>query len=169
MYLSAFTHRGERYRSTELTRHDTTAPPPHRAAAARLHRLLVLNEARVVLDAGARVEDKRDDEAVKTENLGENEDKDHADVEAGLLGRAADTGVTDDADGEAGGETGKTDGQAGAELDEAGVQGHGGLEATGDEDGDDEAVLRVSGHEHERSECEWARGNERGSARMCCG
>lgn len=48
----------------------------------------------------------------------------HADEETRLLRGAAHTCVTDDADGEASGETGQADGETGAELDEAGVQAH---------------------------------------------
>jgi hypothetical protein len=92
-------------------------------------------------DGRLGVEDKRDNEAVETENFGENEDKDHTDVQAGLLGSTAYTGVTDDTDGKAGGETGETDRETGAELDETCVQGHRRLEVTRDEDGHDEAVL----------------------------
>ncbi len=49
----------------------------------------------------------------------------HSNEEPGLLGSAPNPGVTDNTDGETGGETGETDGQTGTELDEAGVQRHG--------------------------------------------
>lgn len=91
------------------------------------------------------VHDERDDEAVQTQDFGENEDEDlrasfssaregrrtgtdHADVEPGLLGGAAHARVADDADCEARCETGETDGEAGAEVDEAGVERHYGLD-----------------------------------------
>lgn len=51
---------------------------------------------------------------------------DHSDEKPGLLSGTPDTGVTDDTNGETGGETGKTDRETGTELDEAGVEGHGG-------------------------------------------
>jgi hypothetical protein len=65
----------------------------------------------------------------------------HTDEESSLLSGTPDTGVTDDADSESGGETGKTDGQTRTELDEAGVEGHGRGKVTGDQDGHDETVL----------------------------
>lgn len=46
------------------------------------------------------------------------ENQNHADEETGLLGGASDTGVADDADGEASSETSKTDRETGAELNE---------------------------------------------------
>ena len=70
---------------------------------------------------------------------------DHSDEESTLLGGTSDTGVTDDSDSKAGGETGETDRQTGAELDETSVQGHRGGEVTRDQDRDDETVLDVSG------------------------
>ena len=66
--------------------------------------------------ARSRGEDERDDETVETQDFSEDEDQDHADVEARLLGSAADTGVADDADSEAGSETRETDAQASAQV-----------------------------------------------------
>lgn len=74
-------------------------------------------------------ENEGDDETVQTEGLSENENEDHAYEEARLLGDGADTGITDDADGHAGGKTGKTDRKARGEMGEAlehGVRGIGG-------------------------------------------
>lgn len=106
-----------------------------------------------VVGARVGVEDKSDDQAVQTQDLGENEDKDlglvsshesrlvgcglwvvglttmvqthHSDEKPGLLGGTPDTGVTDDTNGETSGETGETDGKTGTELDETSVEGHG--------------------------------------------
>lgn len=64
----------------------------------------------------------------------------HADKDPGLLGDATDAGVTDDADGEPGGQAGQPDRETCAELNEARVQSHGRLEVTRDENRDDEAV-----------------------------
>jgi hypothetical protein len=61
---------------------------------------------------------------VKPENLGEDEDEDHADEQARLLRGPAHAGVADDADREAGRKTREADGQAGAELDEAREERH---------------------------------------------
>lgn len=48
-----------------------------------------------------------DDQTVETQYLGEDEDQDHADEESGLLSGSPDTGITDDANSESGGQTGK--------------------------------------------------------------
>lgn len=58
----------------------------------------------------------------RTQDFGENEDKNHSNVETGLLSSAPDTSISDDSDGEARGEPGKTDGKTSAELDEGGVK-----------------------------------------------
>lgn len=92
----------------------------------------------IVLRTG--VEDKSDDETVKTQNFGENEDQNHTNEETGLLGGTTDTSVTDNADGETSGETGETDRETGAELNETGVERHGALDVTRDEHTDDETV-----------------------------
>lgn len=68
-----------------------------------------------------RVHVDGDDQAVQTQHLGENQDQDHADEQTGLLGGTAHTGVTNDANGEAGGEAGKADRQTGAQMEEATV------------------------------------------------
>ena len=96
--------------------------------------------------AGLGVEDQCDDQAVQTQHLGENENENHADEQPGLLGggargetqarprqrtsprgaaasaylrRAAHTRVADNADGEAGRQTGEADRETGAHVDEA--------------------------------------------------
>ena len=48
----------------------------------------------------------------------------HADEETGLLCSTANTGITNDTDGEACSKTSKTDGETGTELNEALVQRH---------------------------------------------
>lgn len=87
----------------------------------------------------------------------------HADKDATLLRDTPDTGIADDADGEACAETGESDREACAELDEAGVERHGGLKATRDEDRHDEAVdLRArSGGEAVRIGVRGGRGAEK--------
>ncbi len=57
-----------------------------------------------------------------TQDFGENEDKNHADEQPGLLGSSSHTSVTDDSNGKSGSHTRKTDGQTGAELDEVGEE-----------------------------------------------
>ena len=46
------------------------------------------------------VHEQGNDQTVKTQHFGENENQDHADEETRLLGRAADACIADDADGE---------------------------------------------------------------------
>lgn len=77
---------------------------------------------------------------IRTQDFGENEDKNHADEESGLLCGTTDTGVTNNTNSETGGKTGETDGKASAELDETGEQRLVLLEVVGDEDGNDETV-----------------------------
>ena len=72
--------------------------------------------ARHVATLGA--ENERNDETVQTENLGENEDENHADEELGLLAGTPDTTVANNADGVARGETRDADGEARAEVEE---------------------------------------------------
>ena len=71
--------------------------------------------------AGGSVENNGNNHAVQTQHLGENENQHHADEEAGLLCGAADTRVTDNADGEASSQTSETDRETRAEIKEAPV------------------------------------------------
>ena len=75
-----------------------------------------------------------------TKDFGENEDKNHADEESGLLGGTTDTGVTNNTDGETSGKTSKTDGETGTELDETSEQRLLLSKLVGDQDGNDETV-----------------------------
>lgn len=61
-----------------------------------------------------RVQVDGDDQTVQTQDFGENEDQNHTDKQSGLLGGTADTGVTDDADGETGGQTREADSKTSA-------------------------------------------------------
>lgn len=56
-----------------------------------------------------RVQVDGDDQTVQTQDFGENEDQNHTDKQSGLLGGTTDTGVTDNADGETGGQTREAD------------------------------------------------------------
>jgi hypothetical protein len=86
------------------------------------------------------VHEQGNNETVKTQDFGENEDKNHSDEESGLLCGSADTSIADDSDGETSSHTRETDGETGAELDEVGEEGRVLLQAVGDEDRHDEAV-----------------------------
>jgi hypothetical protein len=66
---------------------------------------------------------KGDDEAIEGERFGENEDEDHDDEELGLLGRSANTSVTDDADTNTGSKARETVGQARREMSKAKIVG----------------------------------------------
>lgn len=94
------------------------------------------------------------EQAKRTQDFGENENEDHADEQTRLLGRSAHASVPDDADGEAGSQTGKTDGQSGAQLDEARVQRKLLLQAVRDEDRHYEAVdADDTGHDNRYNVC----------------
>lgn len=66
-----------------------------------------------------RVQVDGHNQTVQTQHFGENQDQNHADKQARLLGSAADASITDNADGKAGGEAGETDRQTSAQMDEA--------------------------------------------------
>lgn len=86
------------------------------------------------------VHQQGDDESVKTQDFGENEDENHADEETGLLSGASDASVTNNADGESGSQTRKADGQTSSELDEAGEESFFLGKVVRDQDRHDQAV-----------------------------
>lgn len=93
------------------------------------------------VERGLGVHEKRDDQAVETQNFGENENQDHADEKSWLLSSSTDTSVTDDTNGETGGQTSEADGETGTELDETSEETVVLLlKVVGNQDGDDEAV-----------------------------
>ena len=109
---------------------------------AKLH-LRGVRAAQVgALLGGGGGNDETDNETVKSKRFRENEDKNHTDVELGLLGVGADTGVTDDANGETGGEGGHTDGETSAKMGVSGVGrvDRGGIQLTVDDDGGNQTV-----------------------------
>ena len=59
-----------------------------------------------------RLEDERDNEAVKTQSLGENEDEDHSDIHTLLLGNGADTSISHNTNSKPSGKTGKSNRKA---------------------------------------------------------
>jgi len=89
---------------------------------------------------GLGVHEKGNNQAVKTQDFGENENQNHADEETGLLSSSTDTGVTNDTNGETSSETSETDRQTSTELDETSVEGHLLGKTIGDEHGHDETV-----------------------------
>jgi len=86
------------------------------------------------------VHEQGNNETVKTQDFGENENQDHSDEQPGLLGGSSHTGVTDNTNGETSSHTRKTNRETGTELDEAGEEGSLLLQTVGDQDGDDETV-----------------------------
>lgn len=66
-----------------------------------------------------RVQVDGDDQTVQTQDFSENEDQNHTDEQSWLLGSTTDTGITDDTDGETGGQTGESYSQTSTEMDEA--------------------------------------------------
>jgi len=86
------------------------------------------------------VHEQGNNETVKTQDFGENENQDHSDEQPGLLGGSSHTGVTNNTNGETSSHTRKTNRETGTELDEAGEEGGLLLQTVGDQDGDDETV-----------------------------
>jgi hypothetical protein len=93
-----------------------------------------------VLSASLGVHEQGNNETVKTQDFGENENQNHSDEQPGLLGSSAHTSITDNSDGKASSHTRETDGETSTELDEVGVERRVLLEAVGDQDGHDETV-----------------------------
>lgn len=65
-----------------------------------------------------RGEDEGDDKPVETQDLGEDQDEDHAHEEPRLLSRAPHAGVAHDADGEAGRQPAEAHAESSAEVEE---------------------------------------------------
>jgi len=86
------------------------------------------------------VHEQGNNETVKTQDFGENENQNHSDEQPGLLGGSSHTGVTNNTNGETSSHTRKTNRETGTELDEAGEEGCLLLQTVGDQDGDDETV-----------------------------
>ena len=57
------------------------------------------------------------DESVQSQGFTKNENKDHSDVQAGLLGRGAHTGITDDSNAHASSKTSKATSETSTEID----------------------------------------------------
>jgi hypothetical protein len=75
-----------------------------------------------VLAGSLGVHEQGNNETVKTQDLGENENQNHSDEQPGLLGSSSHTSVTDDSDGKTSSHTRETDGETSTELDEVGVE-----------------------------------------------
>jgi len=87
------------------------------------------------------VHQESNDQTVKTQDFGENENKNHADEEPRLLSSTTDTSITNNTNSETSSKTGETDGETSTELDEASVKSVLVLlEGIGNQDGDDETV-----------------------------
>jgi len=89
---------------------------------------------------GLGVHDEGNDKSVKTQDLSENEDQDHADEQTWLLSGSSYTCITDDTNSETGSKTRETDTKTCTKLHKAGVEGHVDSETTGNQDGYDESV-----------------------------
>merc|ERR1712066_134753 len=86
------------------------------------HRLVIVSAAEVValaLSSGSH--HQADNQAVQTQSLGEDEDEDHANEEAGLLSVGAHASIAHNANGKAGCQGAHADGEAGTEVRIAGV------------------------------------------------
>lgn len=94
------------------------------------------------------------DQAVKAQDFGENEDKDHSDEKTRLLSCAADSSITHNSDGEAGSKTRQANREAGTELDEAGEKGLLLRKVVGDQHRNHEAVdTNDTGHNNRDNVC----------------
>lgn len=101
---------------------------------------LPLSRLTAGVERGLRVHEKGDNETVKTQDFGENEDQNHTDEKSGLLSSSAHTGVTNNTNSETSGKTSKTDGETSTELDEAGEKRKLLRKTIGDQDRNDETV-----------------------------
>lgn len=88
----------------------------------------------------AGVHEKSNNQPVKTQDFSENENQNHSDVEAGLLGSSTNTGVTNNTNSKTSGKTSQTDSETSTQLDETSVQRKLLLKVVGDKDGHDETV-----------------------------
>ena len=111
---------------------------PYRPKTSAKMRIRICPSARDRLDGALRLE------ATQSPMREIRLDTHHTDEKTTLLGGTSYTGITDDSDGETGGETGKTDGETSTELHETGEERHGGFEGSGDQDGNDETVLSLA-------------------------
>ena len=93
---------------------------------------------------------------IRTQNLGENKNQNHADEKSGLLSSTAHTSITDNTDSETSGQASQADGQTSTELDETGVQGVLLLlQVVGNKDGNNETVdTNDTGHNDGNNVCE---------------
>jgi len=92
------------------------------------------------LDVGLGVHEQGDNQTVKTQDFGENQNQNHADEETGLLSSSSNTSITNNTNSETSGKTSKTDGQTSTELNEASVKGQVLLQTIRDKNRDDETV-----------------------------
>ena len=92
------------------------------------------------INVGLGVHEEGNDETVETQDFGENENKNHADEETGLLSSSSNTSITNNTNGKTGSETSKSDGETSTELNETSEQRKVLLQAIGDKDGNDETV-----------------------------
>jgi len=90
--------------------------------------------------ACARVHEQGNNETVKTQHFGENEDQNHSNEQSWLLSGTTDTSITDNTNGKSSSETSETDRQTSTELNEASEQGGLLLKVVGDQDRHDETV-----------------------------
>lgn len=66
-----------------------------------------------------RVQVDGHNETVQTQHFGEDKDQDHSDEQARLLSCSTDTGISDDSDGETGGQAREADSETSSQMDEA--------------------------------------------------
>jgi hypothetical protein len=94
--------------------------------------------ARVIANLG--VHKQSNNESVKTQDFGKNENENHSDKQPGLLGSSSYTSIADDSNGETSSHARQTDGETGTELDKVGEKRRVLLETVRDQDRHDETV-----------------------------
>ena len=102
--------------------------------------------------SGSGVQQQSNNQAVQTQDFGENQDQKHTDEQSWLLGVTSDTSVTDDTNGKTSSQTGQTDGQTCTQLDEPGIQGLGLLQGVSDQDRHDQTVNGDNTSQNDRND-----------------
>lgn len=89
---------------------------------------------------GTRVQQQGNNQTVKTQDFGENENQNHTDKQSWLLSSTTDTSVTNNTNGETSSQTGQTNRETSTQLNETGVQGLLLFQTIRDQDGNDKTV-----------------------------
>jgi hypothetical protein len=94
----------------------------------------------LVITTSLGVHEQGNNESVKTQDFGENENENHSDEQPGLLGSSSYTSIAHDSNGETSSHARQTDGETGTELDEIGEKRRALFETVRNQDRHDETV-----------------------------